>query len=210
MRLLKSVLTLFFLCLAAFFISAALRLGFTRAGGPPQDSAPSRNGDVNCDGDLDVSDAITILDWLFRGGEAPCAFAENPPADVGVLVSELRGLREAVDFCCRNPGPPSDQVVNGTVRVDRLAPGAVFDLLRVPADKWFVMTDSFFNSNSSVFQFVEITEAGQRPVFPAALPFSSTIGLRFAPGSTIALLNTAPTATFGPFPVSFLGYFADR
>lgn len=37
---------------------------------------PSGNGDVNCDGAINISDASYLLGWLFLGSDAPCAFPE--------------------------------------------------------------------------------------------------------------------------------------
>jgi hypothetical protein len=41
-------------------------------------AGPSGTGDVNCDGVVDVSDALFILNWLFTGGDGPCALPEGP------------------------------------------------------------------------------------------------------------------------------------
>ena len=49
-------------------------------GGVP--GTPSGNGDVNCDGKLDLSDPISLLGYLFLGGPAPCACTCAPPAPV--------------------------------------------------------------------------------------------------------------------------------
>jgi len=48
------------------------------------------NGDVNCSGDLDLSDAIFTLSYLFNGGDAPCPFAEQPGG--GQRVEELEDV----------------------------------------------------------------------------------------------------------------------
>jgi len=50
------------------------------------------NGDVNCSGDLDLSDAIFTLSYLFNGGEAPCPLADQ--AGGGQRIEELE---EVVD-----------------------------------------------------------------------------------------------------------------
>ena len=38
---------------------------------------PSGNGDVNGSGDIDIADASYLLNWLFLGGPAPVAIAQN-------------------------------------------------------------------------------------------------------------------------------------
>jgi hypothetical protein len=50
------------------------------------------NGDVNCDGEVDISDAIFVLVYLFSGtGEPPCPLADRPEliARVTELEAEL-------------------------------------------------------------------------------------------------------------------------
>jgi len=48
------------------------------------------NGDVNCDGGFDMSDAIYTLSFLFLGGEAPCPLAAQP--DQAQRIEELEGV----------------------------------------------------------------------------------------------------------------------
>ena len=38
---------------------------------------PAANGDVNCDGEINISDALFLMNWLFSGGEAPCAGSDS-------------------------------------------------------------------------------------------------------------------------------------
>jgi hypothetical protein len=38
---------------------------------PVKKRAPA-NGDVNCDGDINVGDAVYLINWIFRGGPPPC------------------------------------------------------------------------------------------------------------------------------------------
>jgi uncharacterized coiled-coil protein SlyX len=40
--------------------------------------AASQNGDVNCDGEVQLSDAVFTLNWLFLGGRDPCPIADPP------------------------------------------------------------------------------------------------------------------------------------
>ncbi len=51
-------------------------------------AVPSGNGDVNGDGDRDVSDAIYLLLWLFRNGPEPVALAGSPDLDMRVEALE--------------------------------------------------------------------------------------------------------------------------
>lgn len=56
--------------------------------------APSRNGDVNCDGQLDLSDPVLLLNFLFLGTREPCAFALPP--DLEMRVSNLEAAVRAL------------------------------------------------------------------------------------------------------------------
>jgi len=47
-------------------------------GGEVGDGGTLINGDVNCSGDVDLSDAIYMLNWLFIGTEEPCPIADPP------------------------------------------------------------------------------------------------------------------------------------
>jgi len=52
-------------------------------------SIPFRRGEVNADGDVDISDAIALLVWLFASGSAPgCLEATDANDDGGVDVSD--------------------------------------------------------------------------------------------------------------------------
>jgi len=55
----------------AFLLGRFLRAPITLAGVIRDGAAPSRNGDLNGDGTIDISDGVYILSWLFKGGPAP-------------------------------------------------------------------------------------------------------------------------------------------
>ena len=81
-RLLAFVLVLS-LCLFALSVTSPLVFGGA-ADGP---AVELRNGDANGDGVRELSDAIYLLQWLYRGGEEPVAIV--CPADQGDRVAEL-------------------------------------------------------------------------------------------------------------------------
>jgi len=67
-----------------------------RGGGAP----PIQNGDANGDGNRDISDAISLLNWLFLGGPEPVACAGgNPDLEnrVAALESIIYGCFNFVD-----------------------------------------------------------------------------------------------------------------
>src|SRR2546422_5492279 len=47
------------------------------------------NGDVNCDNNRDLSDAVYTLAWLFLGGAEPCGLNDHP--ELAARISELEG-----------------------------------------------------------------------------------------------------------------------
>ncbi len=50
-------------------------------------SGATVNGDVNCDGKVDIADAIAIIQWQFSGGSAPCALAQDNFATRDELIA---------------------------------------------------------------------------------------------------------------------------
>jgi len=101
----------------ALLFGVPTRLSTARAGAPP---VSERNGDVNGDGERDVSDVVYLLDWLFRGGPNPVALADGgeglDPEDAEILshLSIVRvpdgqgGERKTIRFSGVNV-----QIVNG-------------------------------------------------------------------------------------------------
>ena len=56
------------------------------------------NGDTNCDGELDISDAVWLLGHLFLGGDPPCPLADRPELlqRVADLQTEVKNLEAAI------------------------------------------------------------------------------------------------------------------
>jgi uncharacterized protein DUF1566 len=67
--------------MAVMLASAVMMLGVLSVRGHPArgGSVPgaTTNGDVNCDGRVDLSDAIYIIQYSFYGGTPPCALAQD-------------------------------------------------------------------------------------------------------------------------------------
>jgi hypothetical protein len=79
------------LLLAAILVGAfCITVPAAHAGGPGADGALV-NGDTNCDGNRDMSDAVLMLNWLFLGGGRPCPLADPPD-----LVERIAELEAAV------------------------------------------------------------------------------------------------------------------
>lgn len=67
----------------------AVRGGTVSRPGPTESRSAVRRGDSNDDGEVDMSDAICILDRGFLGAEeSPCLAAANPHGDTAVDVSD--------------------------------------------------------------------------------------------------------------------------
>ena len=54
-------------------------IAYIFAGGPAPN--PLMTGDANCDGSVDISDAVYLIAYIFTGGPLPVAnrFVPNPP-----------------------------------------------------------------------------------------------------------------------------------
>ena len=65
---------------------------------PVRGASPAGNGDVNGDADIDLSDAIYLLTWLFQGGPEPIAIAGSPELEqrVAGLESKLGDIERQI------------------------------------------------------------------------------------------------------------------
>ena len=89
--------------MARVFLSTAIvvvvSLSRVEAGGALEGAL--LNGDVNCSGGVDISDASYLLNWLFLGGQAPCPLADPPHLveQITTLDAELSQAEAALDEC---------------------------------------------------------------------------------------------------------------
>ncbi|MBI4584600.1 MAG: hypothetical protein HY717_11350 [Planctomycetes bacterium] len=189
---------------------------FSGGGGRP---LASRNGDANCDGRINISDAIHLIRWLFQGGEPPCAFA-NDPADLTPVIEALRDLKAQAASCCPRWPPKPGDIVN----INQNQTGRESDqvLFTVPKDRWLVLTDFMIISGGDperemVYDFIEVIEEwkdeqtvkldlglsiGRNEV--KNFQFNSATGIVFKPESTILL---KARGLFLP-DFNFIGYLA--
>jgi len=85
----KKLLALSLALNTVLVVSLAVTTPSANSGSPTPDGARA-NGDANCDGDVDMSDAVFILNWLFLGANnGPCPLAE--PTELRDRVAELEG-----------------------------------------------------------------------------------------------------------------------
>src|SRR5688572_5002861 len=80
---------------ALLALNVASLLAPARAG----TSAPAGNGDVNGDAEIDISDAVYLLRYLFQEGAPPAACADSPDltARVAALEEALAALKRPCD-----------------------------------------------------------------------------------------------------------------
>ena len=98
MRYLKHTLlmvSLLFSAVAMLSILSLRGLPAQQGDGAGQMPFATQNGDVNCDGRLDISDPIYLAGYLFQNRPEPCAFAAEPGGPA--IVEELIRIREAVE-----------------------------------------------------------------------------------------------------------------
>jgi hypothetical protein len=122
------------LLLVAVVIVNALRFrpAPAQGNGPP----PARSGDTNCDGKIDITDPIIVLNWLFSDGPEPCAIAQGD-ACCESLREEIASLRAEV--AARMPRPDDILAVVNDVRFE--AHGSPKVIIDVPEGKRFVVTN---------------------------------------------------------------------
>ena len=178
--------------LMVMLASAILMLGVLSMRGIPArgGSVPGAflNGDVNCDGRVDISDAIAVIQFQFYGGTPPCAIAEDP-----TVLDKLANLQIAVDSLARRlPAPEDILLISGQAHFP--SAGGTKVIYQVPADKWFVLTAigdstsvpptlfSILNGNSM--------EVGRGVQVPHSNAFTWPSGFAIPPGAEVALQNS--------------------
>lgn len=93
-----AVLGLFVLLFTALVgVLALSRLSVNSQAGPPQ---ASRNGDIDCDGQLTIGDPIRLLNYLFSGGPEPCAIAQDGGGDLSAVTAALERIADKLDGPC--------------------------------------------------------------------------------------------------------------
>jgi len=178
-------------------------LSFIRLGRAPAQVGPQvalRNGDVDCDGQINITDPMVLLNWLFSDGPEPCAMAQGDPGacclELRDDVANLRGDLERISF--RMPHPEDVLLLTGKLAFP--AQGGERTAYTVPDDKWFVFTLVEMGPASARLlkkvngQSQEIP-FGTNP-FSSALRYTWPTGVALPPGSELVV--SYPQAYFNP------------
>jgi hypothetical protein len=97
LRVSASICVISFTTALMIFGLLSLR-GLPVRGGGGAPAGATMNGDVNCDGKVDIADAVSLIQWQFTGGAPPCALAQDNFAtrdDLGALASRVAALEGA-------------------------------------------------------------------------------------------------------------------
>jgi hypothetical protein len=122
-------------------------------------ASPAGNGDVNCDGKIDVSDGIFILEWLFTGSNpAPCKIE------------------------CQSCTIP--ELINISSSAPAMTPKNL--IYTVPNDKDFILTYLVAGIGKKIVVW-EDTGSNVTNRLNGVLGFNSTTGIRFASGSKVRM-----------------------
>ncbi len=84
----------------------------------------TKNGDVNGDGQRDITDCVHMLEWLFRSGEEPVAFTKEggglTPEEQEILAHAARVLKyfDVVELSPGGPNAPLGLATGPTVVIE--------------------------------------------------------------------------------------------
>ncbi|MBI4601509.1 MAG: hypothetical protein HY721_06040 [Planctomycetes bacterium] len=215
MRLFKQALLSMALLVVTLVTLSLVRLGRTPAQVNPagEGQVVVRNGDVDCDGQINITDPIITLNWLFGDGPEPCAIAQSDTCCTE-LRQEVATLRAAVEtLASRVPGPGDIVTLRGTIRFT--VSGTTKTIVDVPEGRRFVVTSyAWLNTGGpSRPRLVSVID-GKSTEIPAGFgeghtPLEKwTSGFAFPAGADVGLTMQLFDAT--PYDADFYlnGYFS--
>ncbi len=206
MRLLKLSLLMTALLVSAVALLGIWTLRVSEVEGQANGPKAAGNGDVNCDGRISITDAVSLLHFLFRGGEPPCALAQEDPGDSAAIVKALGSLEQTLSSCCRRQWPPRpEDIVNlrGSIVGIQFGRGQV--IFTVPEDRWFVVTDTLARR-------IMVERRGANEIvkpFDLERENHFSVGLSFAPGSEVILRDERVRKSDQSFRYEVIGYLTD-
>jgi hypothetical protein len=185
------------LLLVAVVIVNALRFRPAPAQGNGQ--PPARSGDTNCDGKIDITDPIIVLNWLFSDGPEPCVIAQGDGC--------CESLRAEV--AARLPLPDDIVARRGEAHFGASVQPQI--LLEVPEGKRFVITSlALYDICCFGPKLLSITdEQASETVegFTDGKLTSWSTGYAFPAGSDVGLTILSGTGEPHTVPYFINGYF---
>src|SRR5262249_17560480 len=131
--------------MAILLINAVLLLTVVSLRGVPAASPGAgvgnmgtKNGDVNCDGRINIADPVYLLQYLFNRGSDTCVLAQQGPG-LQDVIDELKAVEKALT--AKWP-PRPENIVNLTGEASLGQDTLIFT---VPADKWLIVTNLHLN-----------------------------------------------------------------
>lgn len=149
MHLLKRAALSLVLLILALVALNLMRFSFAPPQARSQGAEPVaiRNGDVDCDGQINITDPLVILNWLFANGPEPCAIAQTDTCCES-LHAEIASIRATVaSLAARIPSPQDLITVTESPLVFTSAATRVF--VEVPEGKRFVLTSLSIQNNGA-------------------------------------------------------------
>lgn len=170
-----------------------------------------RNGDVDCDGEINITDPIVTLNWLFGNGPEPCAIAQTDSCCTE-LRDDVAALRASLEvLAARIPSPDDLVTLNSTIRFELNETKIIVD---VPDDKRFIVTSFAASATGLPAKLVNVVQ-GNATDFTDGYPSGLNSRLHLWPsgfalplGADVALRGTATSALPSDVTYFLTGYLA--
>jgi hypothetical protein len=193
--------------MAAMLFSAIAMLGVLSMRGLPArgGSIPgaTMNGDVNCDGKVDISDAISVIQYAFYGGTAPCAIAEDPTVldKLNALGDQITTLQASVAGLAPTWPPKPEDLVNLLGVTPGLSFPQEYTVYTVPVGRLLIATKI---SSGGGLEFPLLFD-GQKVSDPLT-SYAAASGYPIPGGTKISIKSVVNNGAFQGIPYSISGY----
>jgi hypothetical protein len=162
MRFLRQAATVLSLLFGILGLLTILSVRIPVHSGPAP--GPGSNGDVDCDGELTITDPVRLLNYLFSDGPAPCAIAQGDPSCCEALTALLERVIAPSGNALRASTLPCGEIDryfdNGDGTVTDTCTGLMWQASGASADvNLDGIPDSLFNFPQAV-QVAESSEVG--------------------------------------------------
>lgn len=210
--LVRSILSLVLVILALVTVNLVrFTLSPREARSQGADPISVRNGDVDCDGQINITDPIVTLNWLFGTGPEPCAIAQTD-ACCTELREDVAAIRASLEvLSARIPSPDELVTLNSTVRFESNETKTILD---VPDDKRFVVTSFASIATGLPAKLVNVVQ-GNATEFTDGYPSGLNSRLHLWPsgfalplGADVALQGTASSPLPSDVTYFLTGYLS--